>query len=185
MWLCAWILLYMSKPGTASIHSGNLLPSARLQSEKGPSVSGMLRWSSSPARWFWVRRPPPWRLGILWPCDWIVGCRLKASTGLVGWWLKQEAIKRKTSTMAIHPGGLFGWNVLFKLFASDLWKGTLHAFEAQVNAKSAKICSSLSRSLHMCFDRQVSPHFPKKQQNGLPKSMRILINLVHASILSG
>ena len=31
--LCAWILLYMSKPGKASIHSGNLVPSAQLQSE--------------------------------------------------------------------------------------------------------------------------------------------------------
>ena len=41
--------------------------------------------SSSPSRR--VRRPPRWILVILWPCDWIVGCRLKASTGLIcaGW----------------------------------------------------------------------------------------------------
>ena len=61
----------MFKPGTASIHSGNLVK--QLQSEKYPCMSGILR-SSSPAQRAW--RPPRWRLVILWPCDWIVGCRM-------------------------------------------------------------------------------------------------------------
>ena len=50
--------------------------------------------------------------------------------------------------MAIHPGGFFGGNVLFKMLASDLWKAIMHALEAQVNAKSEKICSHLIRSLY-------------------------------------
>ena len=79
--ICAWILLYMFTRGTACIYSGNLLPSAQLQSVRYPSVSGILRWSSLRPRQ--ARRPPRWCLTILWPYDCIVGSTLKASTGLV------------------------------------------------------------------------------------------------------